>query len=125
MKKTVKFLSLVVLLAATLFVHANAQNGGDAILGKWTNEDRTRVIEFIKSGNSYNAIIREAPDQSVVGKNQLTNLSYHEGTYNGNVLLPKKGKSYSCSLRIRTDGSMELTAKAGFMNKSQVWTKVK
>lgn len=125
MKKAIKFFSLLVLLVTTLFVHARAQNGGDVILGKWTNEDKTRVIEFIKSGSSYYAVIREAPDQSIVGKNQLTNLSYHEGGYNGNVLLPKKGKSYPCTLRIKSDGTMELTAKAGFMSKSQVWTKVK
>lgn len=125
MKKAVKFLSIAVLLVTALFVQANAQNGADAIVGKWANEDKTRVIEFIKSGNSYNAVIREAPDKNIVGKNQLTNLAYHEGTYNGNVLLPKKGKSYPCSLRIKKDGSMELTAKAGFMSKTQVWAKVK
>ena len=120
-----QFLSLVVLLVSALFIQAKAQSGSDAILGKWTNEDKTRVIEFIKSGSNYNAVIREAPDQSIVGKNQLTNLSYRDGIYNGNVLLPKKGKSYPCSLKIKTDGRMELTAKAGFMSKSQVWTKVK
>ncbi|HTN45817.1 MAG TPA: DUF2147 domain-containing protein [Flavipsychrobacter sp.] len=125
MKKTMKFLSLVALLVSALFVPAKAQSGADTILGKWTNEDKTRVIEFIKSGSVYNAVIRKAPDQSVVGKNQLANLSYRDGNYNGNVLLPKKGKSYPCTLRMKDDGTMEMTAKAGFMTKSQVWTKVK
>ena len=125
MQKAINFFSLVLLFVTTLFVPANAQSVADAILGKWTNEDKTRVVEFVKTGSSYNAVIREAPDKDIVGKNQLTNLSYREGSYNGNVLLPKKGKSYPCSLRIKTDGSMELTAKAGFMSKTQVWTKVK
>lgn len=124
MKKTIQFLSLVLLLATAVFSRAQAQNGADAVLGKWTNEDKTRVIEFIRSRNGYDAVIREAPDQSLVGKNQLSNLSYHEGTYSGSVLLPKRGKSYPCMLRIKKDGSMELTAKAGLVSKSQVWTRV-
>lgn len=125
MKKAMRFFSLILLCITMTFVHAQAQNGPDAILGKWTNEDKTRVIEFVKTGSNYNALIREAPDRGVIGKDQLTNLSFREGSYKGNVQLPKKGKSYPCTLRIKTDGSMELTAKAGFMSKTQIWTRVK
>ncbi len=125
MKKAMQFVSLAMLLVAALFFPAKAQSGADAILGKWTNEDKTRVIEFVKAGSGYNAVIREAPDKSMIGKNQLANINYHEGAYNGNVLLPKKGKSFPCSLRIKADSSMELTAKAGLMSKTQVWRKMK
>lgn len=125
MKKTMKFLSLAVILIASIFTTAFAQTDADAILGRWTNDDNTRVIEFVKTGNSYNAIIKEAPDKSVVGKNQLTGLLFSNGSYNGTVHLPKKGKSYPCTVKIKNDGSMELTAKAGFMSKTQSWVKVK
>jgi len=116
---------VILFLTAGLLAAANAQTSPDAILGKWTNEDRTRVIEFVKAGVGYAAVIREAPDRSMVGKSQLTNLVYSNGTYTGNVLLPKKGKSYPCTLKIERDSTMQLTAKAGLMSKTQGWTRVK
>jgi len=124
MKKTMKLLSLTLILLTSLFTQVFAQTDADAILGRWTNEDNTRVIEFVKTGNGYNAVIKEAPDKSVIGKNQLTGVVFSNGNYNGNVHLPKKGKSYPCTIKIKSDGTMELTAKAGFMSKTQSWVRV-
>lgn len=116
---------LVVFIIATFFVPKQTQNSRDAVLEKWTNEDKTRVVEFVNTGISYNAIIRKAPDESIVGKNQITDIIYSNGIYNGKVNFPKKGKSYPCRLRIKNDGSIELTVKVGFINKSQIWTRIK
>lgn len=121
MKKVLQLL----LLFLTSFTIVQAQTSGDSILGKWTNEDKTRVIEFVKNGNNYNAIIKEAPDQGMIGKNQLTDLVYSNGSYNGYVQLPKKGKRYPCTIKMRSDGTIELIAKAGFMSKAQIWTRIR
>lgn len=124
MIKTMKFLLILLILSASPATEAYAQNNADAILGKWTNDDKTRIIEFVKEGSSYHAIIRKAPDPDLLGKNQLTQLVFRQDTYNGRLWLPKKGKSYPCSLQINTHGSLEITAKAGFMSKTQAWTKL-
>ena len=124
-EEAMKTFYLVVFIIATFFVHKQTQNSRDAVLGKWTNENKTRVVEFVNTGISYNAIIRKAPDESIVGKNQITDIIYSNGIYNGKVNFPKKGKSYPCRLRIKNDGSIELTVKVGFINKSQIWTRIK
>lgn len=123
MIRTKKSILALLIFAVGLLTTAYAQTNGDTILGKWTNEDKTRVLEFVKAGTGYDAIIREAPDQDLIGKKQLTRMAYSKGIYTGNVLLPKKGKSYPCTLKMKADSTMELTAKAGFMSKSQVWTR--
>lgn len=125
MIRTKKSILTLLIFAIGLLTTAYAQTNGDTILGKWTNEDRTRVLEFVKAGTGYDAIIRDAPDQDLIGKKQLTRMAYGNGIYTGNVLLPKKGKSYPCTLKMKADSTMELTAKAGFMSKSQVWTRVR
>ena len=107
---------------------AHAQTSGvtgDTILGKWTNEDQTRTIEFTKKGASYEAVIKDAPDRNMIGTKQITGLQFDGKVYkNGKVYLPKKGKTFPCTVSLKSDGTMELSAKAGFMSKSQVWTRV-
>lgn len=124
MAKTMKPLLLIIIFFGGLLTAAHAQTNVDAILGKWTNEDKSRVIEIIKTGSSYHAVIKKAPDESVIGKDQLTGLVYRDGSYTGKVNLPKKGKSYPCTATIKSDGTLQLTASAGFISKSQTWTKV-
>lgn len=120
-----KFLSMLMLLVAAMFTTAHAQTNADAILGKWTNEDKTRVIEFVKIDSVYEAIIKEASDKTLVEKKQITGLQYAKNGYNGKVFLPKKGKSFPCTVKLNSNGSLELSAKAGFISKSQIWTRVK
>lgn len=116
---------MIFVFIAGIFTTAQAQTKADDILGKWTNEDKTRVLEFVKNGSIYDAIIKEAPDASLVGQKQLTGLSFSSSAYKGKLYLPKKGKSFPCTVAIKSNGTMELTAKAGFMSKSQTWTRVK
>lgn len=116
----------LLLLFAGFTQEVKAQTASaDTLLGKWTNEDRTRIIEFVKNGNTYEAIIRQAPDQDLVGKKQITKLVFNNGIYKGELYLPKRGKNLSCTLRITQTGNLELAAKAGFVSRSQVWSRVK
>lgn len=125
MTKTIKFFSIPIFLLTALFTTAQAQTSADSILGKWTNEDKTRVLEFVKTGSNYEAVIKEAQDKSLVGKKQITGLKYSNGSYKGSVYLPKRGKTLPCTLTIKSDGSLQLSAKAGFMSQSQTWTRVR
>lgn len=123
MSKTIKVFTLAFLFISGLFATADAQTNADSILGKWTNADKTRVLEFVKNGNGYDAIIKEAPDKSLVGVRQITGLKYSNGYYKGSVYLPKRGKTLPCTLTIKSDGTLQLTAKSGFMSQSQTWTR--
>lgn len=94
------------------------------LTGKWTNEDRTRVLEFVKTGDTYEAIIRQAPDKEMIGKKQITGLVYKGGTFKGTLHLPKKNKVLPCTLVINSDGLLELSAKSGFIGQKQTWSKL-
>ncbi len=130
---TLKFSMTIFMLAVAIFwgnnITALAQTStptADTILGKWTNEDKTRTIEFIKNGTSYEAVIKDAPDRNIIGTKQISGLQFDgKGYKNGKVYLPKKGKTFPCTVSLKADGTMELSAKAGFMSKSQIWTRVK
>lgn len=124
MIKTMKSILVLFIFAVGVSKGSQAQTNADAVLGKWTNEDKSRVVEFVKAGSGYEAVIRAAPDPALVGKKQLTGLVFGNGKYAGIVWLPKRGKSYPCVLKMKTDTTLELTANAGFTSKSQVWTKL-
>ncbi|PZU16438.1 MAG: hypothetical protein DI622_11555 [Chryseobacterium sp.] len=114
------------LLFFLIGINMQAQNSPDKILGKWTNEDKTRVIEFVKNGTSYDAVIRKAEDESVIGKKQITGLKrQQEGSYtNATVHIIKKGKTASCSAQITKDDHLNIKASYGMMSKTQVWNRL-
>lgn len=125
MLKEAIYFSLVLIILTMLVANANAQSKGDSILGKWTDEDKTRVLEFQKAGNFYEAIIQEAPDKTLIGQKRIIELRYGSGAYNGLVYLPNRGKTLRCKLIIISDGRLRLTAKSGFVSQSQTWTRVR
>lgn len=129
---TLKLTLIISMLAAAICLgnnttaYAQTSSNADTILGKWTNEDKTRTIEFTKNGSSYEAVIKDAPDRNMIGTKQITGLQFDgRGYKNGKVYFPKKGKTFPCTVSLKADGTMELSAKAGFMSKSQIWTRVK
>ncbi|PZU81059.1 MAG: hypothetical protein DI529_16035 [Chryseobacterium sp.] len=126
MKKLLKTKFIFPLAFLLIGINMQAQNSPDKILGKWTNEDKTRVIEFVKNGTSYDAVIRKSEDKSVIGKRQITGLKYkREGNYtNGTVHIIKKGKTASCSAQITKDNQLTIKASYGMMSKTQVWTRL-
>ncbi len=107
---------------------ALAQNptaNAETILGKWTNDDKTRTIEFVKKNNTYEAIVREADKAELVGKTLITSLVAENGKYNGKIYMPRQGKSFSCTIVLKDEDTMMLTGKAGLMSRTKTWTRVK
>ncbi|MGC3979347.1 MAG: hypothetical protein QM751_14655 [Paludibacteraceae bacterium] len=60
----------LILLTVTLLMRVGlfAQNQNDMILGEWENKEKTHIVEFVKNGNTYEAIIRKSKNSSVIGK---------------------------------------------------------
>lgn len=118
---------MILMLTGLLFsLNIFAQTTNDKILGKWTNEDKTRIVEFVKNGDAYDAIIRQADDNSIVGKKQITGLKANSTTsfVNGTVHVIKKGKTAKCTATLSGDNKLYLKASYGMMSKSQTWTKL-
>ncbi|MEO7979116.1 DUF2147 domain-containing protein [Flavobacterium sp.] len=118
----------IILITAGLLFSLNifAQTTNDKILGKWTNEDKTRIIEFVKSGDAYDAIIRKAEDNGLVGKKQITDLKA-SGTasfVDGKLHIIKKGKTAECTASLSGDAKLIIKASYGMMSKSLTWTKL-
>ncbi len=114
------------MVSVLLGISTYAQSNNDKILGKWTNEDKSRVIEFVKNGSSYDAIINKAESSSLVGKKQITALKHSKENHytDGTLHIIQKGKTASCSAKLVSDTKLALKASIGFMSKTQVWTKL-
>lgn len=121
MQRVVSILTVVL-----LGLHVFAQAVNDKILGRWINEDQTRVIEFVRNGNNYDAIIRKADDKSLIGKKQITGLQSSGVTsfINGTIHIIKKGKTAKCTATLSADGKLYIEASYGMMSRSQTWTRV-
>lgn len=119
----------MIILTVSLFIGlcVFAQTDNDKILGKWTNEDKSRVIEFVKNGDAYDAIIRQADDESLAGKKQITSLQKDGSTTfkNGTVHVIKKSKTARCTAKLVNDDKLEITATFGMMSRKQTWSRVK
>lgn len=118
---------LIILLVGILFgISAYSQTAEEQILGKWTNPDETRVIEFVQNGDFYEAIIRESDEADFLGKKQITGLKYHKnGTYkDGTVHVLQKNRELDCTANLLSTAELELKVSFGFMSKSAVWTRV-
>lgn len=115
------------IIAGLLFgMNVHAQSANDKIVGKWTNEERTRIIEFVKNGNTYDGVVRKAEDERLVGKKQITGLRANGNSSftNGVVHLFKKGKTATCSVTLSGETKLYLKANYGMMSKTQVWTRL-
>lgn len=126
--KTIGRLTMLLFLSISAFLSAGAQQTGntETIIGKWTNEDKSRIIEFVRNGATYEALIRESDDKSLIGKKQITELKFENGRYrNGKIHLIKKNKTASCTARLLDDSTLELSAKLGLMSKTQKWSRIK
>ncbi|SFW79279.1 DUF2147 domain-containing protein [Chitinophaga sancti] len=105
-----KTLALLVLLITTSFTP-------DTILGKWTNPDKNKELTLVKNGNIYTG--------TAEGKDILQNLVYNNGTYTGKVYLPKRNKTFPCTIILKGNDTMEIKVQAGFVSQTKVWTRVK
>ena len=115
----------LILIAATAgSVQAQSNETIDPLIGKWSNEDKSRVIEFRKAGDKFEGIIISASDPSLIGKKQFTEVELKNGQYRGSLHLPRKNRRFSCTIKMLNNGSLEITAQAGFSSRSQIWTRV-
>lgn len=117
---------LFIFLHTLLGFSAFSQHPQDQILGFWTNEDHTRVIEFVKNDNNYDAIIKKAEPESLIGMKQITSLKYKKANAytDGTLHIIQKDKTVDCSVKIINNSQLELKVVYGFMSKSQVFTKM-
>lgn len=130
MKSTFKIPLLIAAFVTALFAATPAQaqqtKTNDVLLGKWTNEDKDRTIEFTKKGTEYIATIVAAEDKSLIGKQQITGLQWDGKTFkNGTLHVIKKGKTFACSVTVKDNNTIEISGKSGLISKSQAWTKIK
>lgn len=117
---------ILIITCLTLNLSLFAQSDNNPILGKWTNEDKTRVIEFVENGTTYDAIIREAEDKSLLGKKQISGLKSTDGVnfLNGTLYIIKRGKSSKCSAKLLGSDQLQLKASYAGISKTQTWTKL-
>lgn len=117
--------NLILMMFVFWGINSFAQTTDNSILGKWTNEDKTRVIEFVKNGNAYDAIVRSAEDKSLIGKKQISGLTQKDATsfVNGTVYIFKRNRTAKCSANLNGK-FLQLQASMGLMSKSQTWTRL-
>lgn len=119
----------LVFALATLLISVGAfsQSVADEILGKWTNQDQTRIIEFVKNGSTYDAVVRKAENTEVVDKKQITGLTANgkKNYKNGVIHILQKGKTVNCKAELIDEDKLEIKASKGMISKSQVWTRYK
>lgn len=117
---------LLMQVALLMGVSLLGQTAHDSLLGQWTNEDKTRVIQFVKSGDLYEGIIVKATDTSLTGKKQITGLrAAPDGSFvNGTIHVYQRNTTVSCTARLTSTGKLEFKARKGFVSKTQVWTKL-
>lgn len=119
------FLVLITsLVALSSFAQATAH---DKILGKWQSEDKTRVLEFVKSGAAYEAIILKSEPASLEGKKQVTGLKAHkkENEYaDGTMHIHQKNRTGGCVAKLLSDTQLELKVSVGPVTKKIAFVRV-
>ena len=117
---------LFLMLGALMSLNTFAQDANDQILGQWTDKDNSRIIEFVKNEQGYDAIIKEVEDASLVGKTQISALEYDKNNAykNGTLHIYKKNRTAKCSAKLVSATELELSVKVGFRSKTAVWTKI-
>ncbi|MEL6638188.1 MAG: DUF2147 domain-containing protein [Bacteroidota bacterium] len=117
---------LLLLTTALLSYGPLAPSTSDKLLGKWTNEEKDRVLEFVQNGEAFEAIIKVGEPSSFVGQKQITELrSDGENSYrDGKLHVLKKGKTVNCSIALLDDDRLELQVKFGMKSKTTIWTRV-
>src|SRR5215203_2138085 len=111
-----QFLALIFILFS---LKCSAQTE-DAIVGKWLKTPKEDlVIEVYREGNQYNGKLSWAKDsekKKSEGSVILQNLVYdmdRKTWKNGSIHDPNSGKTYDAEAKIKSDGTLELSAFMG------------
>jgi uncharacterized protein (DUF2147 family) len=103
------------------------QINSDPILGKWKSEHGDRTIEFIQKDNHFDAIVRDATDKTIIGKNQIVGLekSKDNNYANGEIIIIKNVKKGNCSAILVNVNELDISGKMGFLSRTTKWFRVK
>lgn len=128
MKSTMMFLLMAVCCLGTLGAAAQTDSTqADGILGRWTNEEKTRTIEFVKKDGHYEAFpINTGSNQpDTKGRAVISGLRYDGRKYTGQAYAPKHNRQFPCTIVLQDSDKMVLTGKVGFISQTRTWTRVK
>ena len=142
-----KYLSVFILFLL-FYVDVHSQNK-DAIVAKWVNSTGEAHLEITKRSDKYfgkivwlkdpkdekgniktdyqnpNPSLRSKP---IVGLEILKDFVYEDGKWtDGNIYDPKSGKTYSCTMTIKSNGDLSMRGYIGIslIGRSELWKKVK
>ena len=145
--KTFSLFTLIVLFSLSHQSYS-FNPGADEILGLWLNHEKDAHIEVYKCGDSFCGKIiwlknpdedgapkkdKHNPDDTlkgepVLGLDMLSGFSYkgNKKWDDGKIYNPREGKTYSCYLLIKDDGSLKVRGFIGvsIIGKTNYWTRV-
>jgi len=146
--KTTTFFTLIVFFILSLQASA-IDPGADEILGIWLNHEKDAHIEVYKCGDTFCGKIiwlknpnedgapkkdKHNPDDAsksnpLMGLDMLSGFSYkgNKKWDDGKIYNPREGKTYSCYLNIKDDGSLKVRGFIGLsiIGKTNYWSRVK
>lgn len=138
---------LLILFSALLFLSKVFCQTSEAVLGKWTNEEKTQIVEVYKKDNAYFAKLVKLNDteakyqfdvnnddpnlknRKLIGLDLWTNFTYdayREQWKDGRIYNFKNGNSYNGKIQVEGN-ELKLTGHYGFfffLAKTQKWTRV-
>ncbi len=139
-----KNIGFLLVLLCTLTLKSFAQGvAKEAVLGEWLSEDKDGKILIFKQGDKFFGKISWGKDQlrkdlknpderlrnqTIVGSIILKNFEFTgEKWENGTVYDPNNGKTYSCTMKLRSSNQLELRGFIGvsLLGRSTVWTRVR
>ena len=115
----------------------------DAILGEWLSEEKDGKVLIFKQGEKYFGKVvwgkssgkkdEKNPDPSlrnkdIIGSTILKDFSFKGKSWEGgSVYDPNNGKSYSCTMKLKSNDELEIRGYIGIslLGRSTVWTRVK
>lgn len=123
-----------------------AQVGADQVCGTWLNEEGSSQIEIYEEAGQFFGRISwlkqpsgrngqpltdrnnpdpELKDRPILGMVLISDLEYRRGAWTkGHIYSPKRGQTADCSIKIRKDGTLQLTVSKSFFSTTQIWTRV-
>lgn len=136
-----RFLFLLLALASAAFCPAPPPDT-DAILGRWMTADKSGLVEIYRQQGRYAGKIvgpTDAPrldtknpdpalrQRPLLGVVLLQGFRYDDGAWeDGTIYDPKGGKTYSCTLRLKSANALEVRGYVGvsLFGRTEVWTRV-
>lgn len=145
--KKIKLSAILLLILTFAIGPIMAQTKGDAILGKWLNEEKDAKVEIYKQGNKYFGklvwlknpknddgtpkIDKDNPDvklqkREIQGLVMLENFVFDDDEWeDGEIYDPKSGSTYSCYMELEAPKKLMIKGYIGvkWIGRTTYWTK--